>query len=55
MDCLHRLTTASGNQYLAHSGPGYGKSSDAVLVDARHMSIKWSDVGKPQDIGGKHK
>lgn len=36
-----RLTTESGNQYLVHKGSGYGKSSQTVVVDAKHMSSNW--------------
>lgn len=38
---IWRITTANGKQYLVHKGPGFGKSSQTVVTDARHMSDKW--------------
>ena len=35
------VTTNTGNRYLVHKGDGYGKSSQTVVTDARHMSGKW--------------
>ncbi len=37
----YRVTTESGNQWLIHKGDGYGKSSQTVVVDAKHMSDDW--------------
>ena len=40
---LHRVTTETpGQQLLIHKGSGYGKSSQTVVVDAKHMSNKWT-------------
>ncbi|XP_019864313.1 PREDICTED: uncharacterized protein LOC109593736 [Amphimedon queenslandica] len=37
------VTTERGDRYLVHKGSGYGKSGgETVVVDARHMSDKWS-------------
>lgn len=36
-----RVTTAGGEQYLVHKGADYGKSSQTVVVDAKHMSDNW--------------
>ena len=36
-----RVTTDSGEQYLVHKGPGFGKSGQTVVVDAKHMSDNW--------------
>jgi len=35
------VTTGSGDRYLVHKGHDYGKSSQTVVTDARHMSDKW--------------
>jgi len=35
------VTTSSGERYLVHKGDGYGRSSQTVVTDARHMSSKW--------------
>jgi len=35
------VTTKSGDRYLVHKGNEYGKSSQTVVTDARHMSGKW--------------
>ena len=37
-----KVTTESGGSYLIHKGDGYGKSSETVVVDAKHMSDKWT-------------
>lgn len=39
--CMFRITTQSGAQYLVHKGPNFGNKSDAVIVDAKHMSRAW--------------
>lgn len=36
-----------GKKYLIHKGPNYGKSSQTVVVDAKHMSKKWT-VRQPE-------
>ena len=43
IDCLiiYRITTDSGHQHLVHKGPQFGKASDTVVTDARHMSDRW--------------
>ncbi|KAK7918961.1 hypothetical protein WMY93_010245 [Mugilogobius chulae] len=46
-----RVTLDNGKQYLIHKGPGYGKASDTVVTDARHMSNKWQ-VKKTENFGG---
>lgn len=38
---MFRITTQSGAKFVVHKGPGYGKKSDAVIVDAKHMSGAW--------------
>jgi len=35
------VTTSSGSRYLVHKGDGYGRTSQTVVTDARHMSDKW--------------
>jgi len=40
-----RVTTESGNQYLVHKGSNFGKSSQTVVVDAKHMSSQWTGHG----------
>uniref|UniRef100_A0A3B5AS44 Uncharacterized protein n=1 Tax=Stegastes partitus TaxID=144197 RepID=A0A3B5AS44_9TELE len=35
------VTLADDSQYLVHKGGGYGKSSQTVVTDARHMSSGW--------------
>jgi hypothetical protein len=46
-------TTSDGSQYLVHKGDGFGKSSDTVVVDAKHMSKNWQPVGQSRDVGGR--
>ncbi|KAG9344998.1 hypothetical protein JZ751_009538 [Albula glossodonta] len=36
-----RVTLADGSQWLVHKGDNFGKSSQTVVVDTRHMSDKW--------------
>ena len=45
------VTTNTGDRYLVHKGDGYGKSSQTVVVDARHMSDKWT-FDKPRSVSG---
>ena len=47
-----RVTTDKGNQYLVHKGSDFGKSSQTVVVDAKHMSNKWT-VHETANAGGK--
>ena len=47
------VTTSDGSQYLVHKGDGFGKSSDTVVVDAKHMSKNWTPVGSSKDVGGR--
>ena len=42
MENLLRYTYIA--RHLIHKGEGYGKSSQTVVVDAKHMSNKWSTV-----------
>ncbi|KAG7218234.1 hypothetical protein INR49_020543 [Caranx melampygus] len=39
-----RVTLEDGRQYLVHKGDGYGRSSQTVVTDARHMSSAWEPV-----------
>ncbi len=48
-----RITTNTGERWLAHKGKGYGKSMDTVLVDARHMSGSWKPLGLSVHVGGR--
>jgi hypothetical protein len=47
------VTTSDGSRYLVHKGDGFGKSTDTVVVDAKHMSNNWKPVGASQDVGGR--
>ena len=47
------VTTSDGSRYLVHKGDGFGKSSNTVVVDAKHMSKNWKPVGASQDVGGR--
>ncbi|KAK3105291.1 hypothetical protein FSP39_021730 [Pinctada imbricata] len=38
-------TTKDGGRWLIHKGPGYGKSSDTVVTNAKHMSSQWKPAG----------
>nr|AAZ76262.1 mantle gene 8 [Pinctada fucata] len=38
-------TTKDGGRWLIHKGIGYGKSSDTVVTNARHMSSQWKPAG----------
>uniref|UniRef100_A0A3Q1FMJ7 Uncharacterized protein n=1 Tax=Acanthochromis polyacanthus TaxID=80966 RepID=A0A3Q1FMJ7_9TELE len=41
------VTLAHNSQHLIHKGSGYGKSSQTVVTDARHMSSAWQEDNKP--------
>ena len=43
-----KVTIPNGQQYLIHKGPGYGKSSDTVVVPAREMSSNWKTTGSKE-------
>ena len=47
------LTTDEGNQYLVHKGPGFGKSSDTVVVGANHMKESRWTTRETANVGGK--
>lgn len=47
------VTTTDGKKYLVHKGDGYGKSSQTVVVDAKHMGKSWKNVGKSGNGNGK--
>ncbi|KAK6491317.1 hypothetical protein HHUSO_G3350 [Huso huso] len=36
-----RATLADGSQWLIHKGDGFGRSSQTVVVNAKHMSSDW--------------
>ncbi|VDI32954.1 Hypothetical predicted protein, partial [Mytilus galloprovincialis] len=46
-------TTKNGGKFLVHKGPGYGKSSSTVVVNAKHMSNKWKKTGEKTAPVGK--
>ncbi|VDI48524.1 Hypothetical predicted protein [Mytilus galloprovincialis] len=43
-------TTKNGGKFLVHKGPGYGKSSSTVVVNAKHMSNKWTKTGEKKHL-----
>ena len=47
------VTTADGKKYLIHKGKNYGKSSQTVVVDSKHLSSSWWKVGNNQKVKGK--
>ena len=47
------VTTKGGKDYLVHKGKGYGSSSQTVVVDAKHMSNRWSNIGNGKTVNGK--
>jgi hypothetical protein len=47
------VTTKDGGRYLVHKGKDFGKSSQTVVVDAKHMSKLWKKVGKSVSGNGK--
>ena len=48
------VTTKDGGKYLVHKGSGYGKSSQTVVVNVKHMSKAWSKMGKAKSVYGKN-
>ena len=47
------VTTSDGSRYLVHKGDDFGKSTNTVVVDAKHMSNNWTPVGQSHDVGGR--
>ena len=47
------LKTNGGNQYLVHKGPGFGKSSDTVVVGANRMKKSRWTPRETAYVGGK--
>ncbi|VDI48527.1 Hypothetical predicted protein [Mytilus galloprovincialis] len=43
-------TTKNGGKFLVHKGPDYGKSSSTVVVNAKHMSNKWTKTGEKKHL-----
>ncbi|KAK2138622.1 hypothetical protein LSH36_2691g00003 [Paralvinella palmiformis] len=39
------VRTDDGGRFLVHKGDGYGRSSQTVVTDAKHMSDRWRRVG----------
>uniref|UniRef100_A0A3B4VED8 Uncharacterized protein n=1 Tax=Seriola dumerili TaxID=41447 RepID=A0A3B4VED8_SERDU len=48
-----RVTLDDGTQWLVHKGGGYGRSSQTVVTDARHMSSAWEPVATRDFEGTK--
>ncbi|KAG7232908.1 hypothetical protein INR49_007976 [Caranx melampygus] len=48
-----RVTLEDGSKYLVHKGDGYGRSSQTVVTDARHMSSAWEPVSSRDFQGTK--
>ena len=48
------VTTSDGKKYLVHKGSGYGKSSQTVVTDAKHMSNRWKTSGEGKSVNGKN-
>ncbi|KAK1173088.1 hypothetical protein AOXY_G3125 [Acipenser oxyrinchus oxyrinchus] len=46
-----RATLADGSQWLIHKGDGFGRSSQTVVVNAKHMSSDWKII-ETKDFGG---
>ncbi|EDO46785.1 predicted protein, partial [Nematostella vectensis] len=40
------VQTKDGKTHLVHKGNDYGRSSNTVVVDTKHMSSKWERTGK---------
>lgn len=38
---VFRVTLQDGSKWLVHKGDDYGKSSQTIVVDGRHMSNNW--------------
>uniref|UniRef100_A0A8C4SYA7 Uncharacterized protein n=1 Tax=Erpetoichthys calabaricus TaxID=27687 RepID=A0A8C4SYA7_ERPCA len=49
-----RVTLKDGSQWLIHKGPRFGKSSETVVVDAKHMSSDWKVI-ETKDFQGSKK
>ena len=47
------VTTNDGKKYLVHKGSGYGKSSQTVVTDVKHMSSAWSNMDNGKSVKGK--
>ena len=47
------VTTADGKKYLIHKGKNYGKSSQTVVVNSKHLSSSWWKVGSNKKVTGK--
>ena len=47
------VTTNDGKKDLVHKGSGYGKSSQTVVTDARHMSNAWRNMDNAKSVNGK--
>ncbi|KAJ8415769.1 hypothetical protein AAFF_G00403260 [Aldrovandia affinis] len=48
-----RVTLADGSQWLVHKGDSFGKASNTVVVDARHMSSNWKIIETKDFTGTK--
>ncbi|XP_028390697.1 uncharacterized protein LOC114515608 isoform X2 [Dendronephthya gigantea] len=48
------VTTSDKKKYLVHKGKKFGKSSQTVVVDAKHMSKSWENVGKSVSGNGNN-
>ncbi|RVE63307.1 hypothetical protein OJAV_G00164390 [Oryzias javanicus] len=46
-----RVTLEDGSKWLVHKGNGFGRSSQTVVTNARHMSNKWRVI-QTKDLGG---
>ncbi|KAJ0066443.1 hypothetical protein NL108_013057 [Boleophthalmus pectinirostris] len=46
-----RVTLNDGQKFLIHKGPEFGKASETVITDAKHMSDKWQ-VQQTREFGG---
>ncbi|MGH0139259.1 UNVERIFIED_CONTAM: hypothetical protein FKN15_037207 [Acipenser sinensis] len=45
-----RVTLDNGKKYLIHKGPGFGRTSQTVVVDANHMSDRWKASGRAKSF-----
>ncbi|CAB4017116.1 Hypothetical predicted protein, partial [Paramuricea clavata] len=48
------VRTKDGGRYLVHKGDEFWKSSQTVVVDAKHMGESWKNVGKSTSGNGKY-
>ncbi|KAF6737616.1 hypothetical protein FQA47_012510 [Oryzias melastigma] len=48
-----RVTLEDGSQWLVHKGNGFGRSSQTVVTNARHMSNKWRVIQTKNFNGSK--